>query len=38
MNKKLKIEKPLDENFGKIIHEIEIYENFFPCYKTMMKK
>ena len=30
--------KSIDEDIGKILHEIENYENFFNCYKSMMKK
>ena len=30
--------KPFDEEVGKILWEIESFENFFPCYKSMMKK
>ncbi len=37
MNKKEKIDS-LDNDIGYILWELESYENFFPCLKSMMKK
>lgn len=39
MKKKEELDEiPLDVDIGHIFWELENYENFFPVYKSMMKK
>jgi len=32
------VEEITEENFGLILSKLESIEEFFPCYKSMMKK
>jgi len=40
MDKIEKINSPIDkeDDFGYMLWKLESVENFFPCYKTMLKK